>query len=260
MRKPLLLIPFILTLTLFLWTGCDNSDSPDDFTEEVIMDMSKANYSQISGAREVVPDGCTTGIILNNSCELVSNYYSSPKSEMLWRFSELGSDPTYQSVTISKNHEWKDAMRIAEGQFYLGACFDTDYRIDEDRTWYNRRAGITYALLYIESISYDPGAESAQMFHVSPIKTATKAKTIQLSEEDVYLTPNNNNSMLVSISPYNAGWSVTSSESWCEVKTTGLDSFTVFADASTSEKSCILTIKVEGLPDKIINVSQGTGN
>lgn len=180
------------------------------------------------------------------------NFYGS--WERNWKFVSIGKLKGLGNITKIPTSGWASQVAVIPEYGYVGASYGaSSYRM----------AGTTYLRIYvmdyIESIG--GGVIGADVKYQSPFHVKSEAKEITVSETVVNVSWKGGNPNTITFTPFNATWTVTSSTDWCRVDVTDLNSFYFWVlDNNGSSRSATLTIKMEGLPDKIITVTQAGRN
>ena len=252
-----------------VFSGCEKEEkTPDPNNQgttvpdpEETITVSMRNEG--NGKTIIKPDGCHIAFCITNS----NNFEGA-----CWKFATFGKVNGLGNVTSIPTSGWATQVALATGNGYIGTSFMGEPTTHNSAwQWFNcdQTASVTFVRLYvvdwITSNSYIIGAkiqyQSPLPFIPSPSEISASETNINFSSghTDWYYWPPEP-SKAITITPFNANWSVTSSESWCHISTTDINAFKVVCEPNAGEeavpRTAILTIKVEGLPSKTITVNQ----
>jgi hypothetical protein len=233
---------------VFFTAGCDDKDSPDNPSDSVPDPEGTIIVSVRSsgnGGTDVMPDNCYYSFYIAKDDNFSGGY---------WKFVTIGAMNGLGNVTKIPATGWDPNVAVIPGWGYVAASYmGNSYSALTSKVTFVR----IYVLDYIENTS--GGVIGADVKYQSPFPAKPDAKEITLSETVInvpqggveYSTP-------ITVSPFNANWSVTSSDNWCDVWTNDINSFRFYYrnnDTNTS-RTATLTVKVEGLPEKTVTIIQ----
>ena len=278
-----LLIPLLATNILF-YTGCKEDKDPNDGNRTTIIDpddnstpsdnpnvsvsdpegtiqvtMRNAN----NGTTHVLPDNCYDNFYIGGD----DNFYGTQRYGTNFKFATVGKVNGLGNITKIPTSGWANPIAIVPGYGYVGASYDADSDFP------SKARGVTYVRIYVIDwvVSTSGGIIGAEVKYQSPFPFKPDVKEITLSETSINLPASGTNgtnhwfnfpTTIVTVSPSNANWSVTSSDdSWCLVWTNNINSFGIsYMRNYSTPRTTTLTVRVEGLPDKTITVTQQGGD
>jgi len=223
-------------------TGCTKDEPGDPETPSnsvpdpegtVLVSMRNGN----NGGTAVYPVSGNTGFLID------------AEDNFQGRFVSLGAMKGLGNVTKIPTTGWAAKVKVVPGYGYVGASLGS---------------GVTYFRIYvtdwITDAIYD-GVIGADVKYQSPFVVTSDAKELTLSETVVNLSSHYDRPT-ITISPFNANWSVSASATnstyrdWCGTWASDINSFTIQANVvGMGPDTATVTVKVEGLPEKTITVT-----
>ena len=253
----------LLATNLFFVAGCDDKNDPDNPSNSVpdpegtiMVSMRNTN----NGGTYISPDGCTDGFYIGEDDNFYGSWYG-------WKFATIGKMNGLGNVTNIPMSGWADKVAVVPGYGYVGCSISySSASIAPSKTF-----KVAYARIYVTSwitSAASGGIIGAEVKYQSPFSFKPNAKEITLSSTIINLPASGtwhsnwgwaSHDIKIEVSPFNANWSVTSTDdSWCQVLINNLNSFEVNyqKNPNGTHRTTTLTVKVEGLPDKTITVTQ----
>ena len=255
-----LLISLLATNVLF-YTGCKDDNSipfvdPNALVPDpegtVAVSMRNGNNGGTS-VTYVTPLGLTE-FWDNNTNNFEGDY---------WRFVNVGQMRGLGNVFQIPTTGWTSRVPVSPGSGYVGVHIPANN--------YNTQITVTYIRLYVTDwlLSSSGAILGAEIKYQSPFPfKPSDATKVTVSDTVINLPSKGENSrdtitVPVTFTPFNANWTVTSNATWCTLFANDLNSFNVRCESNYDEngkttplRTALLTVKVEGLPEKIIKVNQ----
>jgi len=272
MRKNVLFRIYILVISgLIIMTGCveepdgsfsthepifadDPPSRPDpkpepkpepDPSGTIIVSIRNAS----NGSTRVTPDICHSYFGISNANNFIG--YADD-----WKFSTAGITDGLGSIKKIPTAGWASQVSVMPGYGYVGASFSGVFggRL--------QTANVIYVRLYVDNYikNTSGGVMGAYVKYQSPFSAIPDAREITLSASTVNLSNQGGGwaQDQITVSPHNANWSVTSNANWFGVGTFDVNAFKIYYDQNLTNapRSATITVKVEGLRDKTITVTQ----
>ena len=274
--REFLLVSLLVSLfatNSFFFSGCQKDK--DNGTAINVPDSADFVLPDPEGTITITPNngdgGTTITLITPEGLKDFEINSSDTMSGPDWKFVTIGKMNGLGHITQIPTTGWKSKVWVAPGYGYVGAYVSTNS--------YNTLIEVTYIRLYIarwvtDTVGSVVGAEVKYQF---PFLITPDTTEIILSDTIINMPVKGQYnygtaiSKLITIAPFNTTWSVTSptptgTEIWCTIyPDESINSFRVHCSANYNESSsdiptppriAILTVKVEGLPDRTIMVIQ----
>ncbi|GHV49775.1 hypothetical protein FACS1894181_09460 [Bacteroidia bacterium] len=171
------------------------------------------------------------------------------------QFVTIGAMKGIGNITKIPASGWANKVAVVPGYGYVGR-----YNLYNVMPYNYVRVSYfrLYVVDYIESTS--GGVIGADVKYLSPSHVKPDASAITVSKQNVNLDadPTNLVGENITVSPYLINWSASSSADWCCVFRADWDKFRIWADRNDTNtpRTATVTVKIEGLPDKTIQVTQ----
>jgi len=258
MKKILLFLKCMLLLGLFfLLTDCKSNEPiiPDP-VGTVQDNMINCHYDCTS----ISPDGCKGSFLIDYD----NNLFGMGSDEGFIQFISLGATKgigEIDQIPDKPASYWGWKSEIKQGYGYIGA--------DWDNAGSEMPVGVRFFRLFVVDYIKNTSGEviGAIVKHQSPFEIKPNTSEITVSETEINFpltTDGNLTHKTLTISPLN-NWTATSSEPWLGVYINSINTITIGLAINTFEeieffngKTATVTIKMKGLPDKIITVNIGT--
>ena len=258
MKKIFLFLKCMLLLGLcFLLTDCKaNEPTIPDPEGTVQVNMLNCHYDCTS----ISPDGCKGSFLIDYD----NNLFGMGSDEGFIQFLSLGATKgigEIDQIPDKPASYWGWKSEVNKGYGYIGA--------DCDNSRSEMQVGVRFFQLFVVDYIKDTSGEviGAIVKHHSPFEMKPNASEITVSETEINFplsTDINLTHKTITVSPLN-NWTATSSEPWLSVYINGINTFTLGLAINSIEeieffkgKTVTVTIKMQGLPDKIITVNIGT--